>query len=82
MAKDLKKKENMQQERNIIITEIHRKLEQEEIENILKQIEEIEQYKDDSRHMFHVVKQIQKRKGKNRIEVGGEDRVTAEEGNQ
>ncbi len=46
----------MQKVRNKIMRGIHKKLEQ-EIEKILKQVEEIEQYKDDSRRMFHVFKQ-------------------------
>ncbi len=32
---------------------------------MLKQVEEIEQYKDGSKCMFNVVKQIQRGKGKN-----------------
>jgi len=45
-------------------------------------VEEVERSKDDSRRMFQVVKDLQKRKEKKRIVVDGEDGKTTDEKEQ
>ena len=61
---DKESKEIKQTERNKIMKEIHEALEKEETEAILHKVEEVKKYKDDSRRMFQVVKQIQRRNEK------------------
>ncbi len=52
--------------------EIHAKQEDEEVKEILKLVDEVEGYKDDSRRMFQVVKQLQSHKEEKKIIVNGE----------
>ena len=42
--------------------ELHKKMDEEEVTKILQMVEEVERSKDDSRRMFQVVKDLQKRK--------------------
>ena len=68
--------------RNKIMREIHKKMDEEEVTKILQMVEEVERSKDDSRRMFQVVKDLQKRKVKKRIVVDGEDGKTTDEKEQ
>jgi len=74
-----KRKRERIQERNKIMRELHKKMDEEEVTKIWQMVEEVERSKDDSRRMFQVVKDLQKRKEKKRIVVDGEDGKTTDE---
>ena len=61
-TRNKKKRETIQKERNKIMRELHKKMDEEEVTKILQMVEEVERSKDDSRRMFQVVKDLQKRK--------------------
>jgi hypothetical protein len=69
-------------ERNKIMTEIHKKIEEEDQKAILEMVEEVENSKDDSRRMFKVVKNLQRIKEKKKIVVDGENGKTTDESQQ
>ncbi len=56
--------------------------EDEEVKEILKRVDEVEGYKDDSRRMFQVVKQLQRCKEKKKIIVDGEEGIITDPKNQ
>ena len=51
-------RKNLKQERNMILNEIHKKLQQQEKNRITEKIEQIEKYKNDSNRMFQVVREV------------------------
>ncbi len=51
-TKDIRKKRELKTKRHRMMKEIHAKLEDEEVKEILKLVDEDERYKDDSRRMF------------------------------
>ncbi len=55
-TKDIEKKRELKPKRNRIMKEIHAKREDEEVKEILKLVDEVEGYNDNSRRMFQVVK--------------------------
>ncbi len=72
-TKDMEKKTQINTKRNRMMKEIHEKLEEEEIKNILNLVDEVERYNDDSRRIFQVVKELQKLKEKRKIILNGKE---------
>ena len=82
-TKDKNKKEMIKKERNKIISKKYiKKLEEEEVKEVMKIVKEVEEYKDDSRRMFKVVKDLQRRKEKKKLVVDGKDGKTTDEKEQ
>ena len=75
-SKSEKEKVAKRKERNATLKEIHQKIEEEENNKIIKQVEDIEQYKDDSRRMYRVVKELQRKEPKKKILVDSEHGIT------
>ena len=73
------KRAEKKKERNKVLKEIHDALQREQQTEIMRLVEEVERHKDDSRKMFQVVKQLQRRKEKKKIIVNGEHGVTTNE---
>ncbi len=69
----MEKKTQINTKRNRMMKEIHEKLEEEEIKNILNLVDEVERYNDDSRRIFQVVKELQKLKQKRKIILNGKE---------
>ena len=63
------KRADKRKERNKVLKEIHDTLQREQQKEIMRLVEEVETHKDDSRRMFQVVKQLQRRKEKKKIIV-------------
>ena len=68
-SKSEKEKVAKRKERNATLKEIHQKIEEEENNKIIKQVEDIEKYKDDSRRMYRVVRKLQRKEPKKKILV-------------
>eukprot|EP00794_Sanderia_malayensis_P004055 gene4055-4606_t len=77
-----KKNDEMRVERNKIMKEIHKKLEEENQKDILDLVEIIENSKDDSQRMFQAVKQLQRGKEKKKLIVDSENGKTTNENKQ
>jgi len=78
-SKSEKEKVAKRKERNETLKEIHQKIEEEENNKIIKQVEYIEQCKDDSRRIYRVVKELQRNEPKKKILVDSEHGITTNE---
>ena len=57
-------RDKLRKERNTNLRKIHEKLAEEDMEETIQLVEEIEAMKDDSRRMYKVANQLQRRKEK------------------
>ncbi len=74
---DLGKRKKLQIERNEIMKEIGKKIKEIEEKNIVEDMEEIENSKDDSTKMYKAIKKQQRNKPKDEIMVDSENGLTA-----
>ena len=76
------RREELQTERNRVLTNIHNLVKQEEIKRIERQIEEIENTKDNSTRMFKTIKDLNKMKPKTPLLIKNDNQFTANENEQ
>ncbi len=69
----------MKKKRNEKLRELHKKIQQKEEEKLIKDIEDIENSKDDSNRMYKAVCNINRNKSKEPILVEGKNGLTSNE---